>query len=156
MTGPESVVGANEVYTLLIARSHNKIPESQRHTFTNLKFNIGHSETKHPLLNNFKRLHEIDIHFLQEVLRQNLGNIPGRKTIWNVSIDQRLRSIIIIKELEVLPKGRGITCQFNHITLVNINAPSGQRSVRSVNISLIWDWYTCFEISAWLYHRRGF
>jgi len=88
------------------------------------------SHTRHQMLEDFLRRHDVDFALLQEVTSLNPMTFKGYQTIDNIGISGRGTAIIAKEDLQMhmirrLPSGRGLVAYYNNIFLLNKYAPSG-------------------------------
>jgi exonuclease III len=82
------------------------------------------------MLENYIRLHELDIILLQEVTQQFTTPFYGYDIYYKIDTTLRGTAFIIRNTLRItnlfrLPSGRAMAAHFEEIYLVNIYAPSG-------------------------------
>jgi len=94
------------------------------------------------MLENFIRLHELDIVLLQEVTHQFTTPLSGYDVHYNIGATWWGTTFLICNTLMVtnlshLPSGHAMAASFGEIHVVNIYAPSGT--------SKRWEWETLFN-----------
>ena len=97
-----------------------------------------YSETKKAMLKDFAKFNEIDILLLQEVVFTDFSFMFGYQSIVNLDENNRGTAILLKEGFEIqnvikLCSGRGIACDVNGITLINVYAPSGNSNRQARN-----------------------
>ena len=82
------------------------------------------------MLENFLRVHDIDILFAQEVTSPETTNIGGYETHHNIGSSMRgtaivAKDVITLTNVTKLPSGRATAAEYRGTLLINIYAPSG-------------------------------
>jgi exonuclease III len=82
------------------------------------------------ILENFLRLHEVDIAMLQEVVGPQLETVRGYVACMNIGSTVRGTAILVrqgltIDEMRRLPTGRGVAIRVRNQWFANLYAPSG-------------------------------
>ena len=87
------------------------------------------------MLEDFLQKQEVDIIFLQEVIRPVFDDIRGFTVYTNIGTTGRGTAILTqdhipLTNIVCLPTGRGMAAQFQNVTIVNICAPPGAKRMR--------------------------
>jgi exonuclease III len=95
-----------------------------------LNINGIKSRARVDMLENFLRVHDIDILFAQEVTSLEKTNIGGYETHHNIGFSMRGTAIlakdgITLTNVTKLPSGRTIASEYRGTLLINIYAQSG-------------------------------
>jgi len=88
------------------------------------------SATRHHLLEDFLRKHDVDIALLQEVTTENNITFKGYQTVINIGTSARGTAILSkvdlpLHRVERIPSGRGLVTYYGNMCTLNIYAPSG-------------------------------
>jgi exonuclease III len=97
-----------------------------------MTLNIGgiRNASRIAMLENFLRIHEVDIALLQEVVGPQLDTVRGYVVCMNIGSTVRGTAILVrqglaIEEMKRLPTGRGVAVRVWDQWFVNLYAPSG-------------------------------
>ena len=98
-----------------------------------LNINGSYSDLKKCMLNTFIKQQHLDIVFLQEVVSEEMCNLPNYNYICNIGSNGRGTAILyhnalVLQDTKMLPDGRGISAKYEDTLLINVYAPSGSQN----------------------------
>ena len=118
-------------------------------TTATLNINGSYSQEKQLMIKDLIYKNDVDIIFLQEMVKECPGKNPGYTALYNIDTEKLGTAIITRDSLSVtnpekLPNGRGMACRYHHTLLVKFYEPS-RNTRRQATSSSIMTLYIYFD-----------